>query len=57
VFVRKLERLCDAAVALESFSGSSKDENPLYRDYHGGPAELFIWLDLLYMFYRFISHS
>ncbi|XP_065912479.1 elongator complex protein 4-like [Dysidea avara] len=35
VCVRKLERLCDAAVALESFSGSSKDENPLYRDYHG----------------------
>lgn len=35
VLVRRLERLCDAAVALQSFSGSNKEENPLYQDYHG----------------------
>ena len=35
VLVRRLERLCDAAVGLESFSGSDKGENPLYQDYHG----------------------
>lgn len=33
--MRRLEKLCDAAVALESFSGSDKEENPLYQDYHG----------------------
>ena len=33
--VRRFERLCDAAIALESFSGSAKEENPLYKDYHG----------------------
>ena len=35
VLVRRLEKLCDAAVVLESFSGSDKEENPLYQDYHG----------------------
>lgn len=35
VFVHRLERLCDAAVRIESFAGSEKEQNPLYKDYHG----------------------
>ena len=31
----RLERLSDAVVCLESFVGSDKEQNPLYRDYHG----------------------
>jgi len=53
--VRKLERLCDAAVALESFSGSSKYENSLYQDYHG--VNRTDNSDLLYMFCRSVSYS
>jgi hypothetical protein len=30
-----LERLCDAVVRLEAFAGSVKEQNPLYKDYHG----------------------
>jgi elongator complex protein 4 len=33
--VRRLEHLCDTVVALESFEGSDKMKNPLYKDYHG----------------------
>ena len=33
--VKRLERLCDAVVRLESFPGSDKEQNPLYKDYHG----------------------
>ena len=33
--VKRLERLCDAVVRLESFAGSDKEQNPLYKDYHG----------------------
>ena len=33
--VKRLERLCDAVVRLESFTGSNKEQNPLYKDYHG----------------------
>lgn len=34
-YVRRLERLCDAAVRVESFAGSEKEQNPLYKEYHG----------------------
>lgn len=30
-----ITRLCDSAVALESFKGSERETNPLYKDYHG----------------------
>lgn len=35
VEVRRLERLCDAAVKIESFAGSEKETNPIFQDYHG----------------------
>ena len=35
VHVRRLERLSDAVVRLESFAGSDKEQNPLFREYHG----------------------
>ncbi|KAM6980943.1 elongator complex protein 4 [Aplochiton taeniatus] len=31
----RVTRLCDTAVALESFRGSERETNPLYKDYHG----------------------
>ncbi|GAB1607936.1 elongator complex protein 4-like [Argonauta hians] len=34
-FLHKMERLCDSVVHLESFAGSSRSENPLYKEYHG----------------------
>ena len=34
-YVRRIERLSDAAVRLESFAGSDQEQNPLYREYHG----------------------
>ncbi|XP_019619564.1 PREDICTED: elongator complex protein 4-like [Branchiostoma belcheri] len=34
-FTRRLEKLCDSVVRLESFAGSEKEQNPAYRDYHG----------------------
>lgn len=33
--VSRVERLSDAVVHLESFAGSDKEQNPLYREYHG----------------------
>ncbi len=33
--VRRLERLCDTAVQLESFAGSDQEKNPVYKEYHG----------------------
>ncbi|XP_047219205.1 elongator complex protein 4 isoform X3 [Girardinichthys multiradiatus] len=30
-----ITRLCDNAIALESFKGSERETNPLYKDYHG----------------------
>ncbi|XP_072047383.1 elongator complex protein 4-like [Amphiura filiformis] len=33
--VRRLERLCDTAVQLESFAGSDQEKNPAYKEYHG----------------------
>ncbi|XP_034044593.1 elongator complex protein 4 [Thalassophryne amazonica] len=33
--VGSITRLCDNAIALESFKGSERDTNPLYKDYHG----------------------
>ena len=35
VYVCRLERLSDAVVKLESFAGSDKEQNPLFREYHG----------------------
>lgn len=34
-FVERLEHLSDIAVKLESFAGSAKETNPLFKDYHG----------------------
>ncbi|CAE1272150.1 ELP4 [Acanthosepion pharaonis] len=34
-FVRRIERLSDTVVQLESFADSKKARNPLYKDYHG----------------------
>ncbi|KTG37016.1 hypothetical protein cypCar_00040617, partial [Cyprinus carpio] len=31
----RIIRLSDTAIALESFRGSEKETNPLYKDYHG----------------------
>uniref|UniRef100_A0A3B3QPS4 Elongator complex protein 4 n=1 Tax=Paramormyrops kingsleyae TaxID=1676925 RepID=A0A3B3QPS4_9TELE len=31
----RVTRLCDTAIALESFRGSERETNPLYKDYHG----------------------
>lgn len=33
--VRRIERLCDTVVRLESFAGSDKEHNPTFKDYHG----------------------
>ncbi|XP_022105745.1 elongator complex protein 4-like [Acanthaster planci] len=33
--IRRVERLCDTAVRLESFAGSDKEKNPVYKEYHG----------------------
>ncbi|KAM6943374.1 elongator complex protein 4 [Xenentodon cancila] len=30
-----ITRLCDNVIALESFKGSERETNPLYKDYHG----------------------
>jgi elongator complex protein 4 len=34
-FVRKIERFCDTVVQVDSFVGSDKEKNPVYKDYHG----------------------
>ncbi|KAL3841951.1 hypothetical protein ACJMK2_020028 [Sinanodonta woodiana] len=34
-FVVRVERLCDTVVHLESFAGSEKEKNSLYKEYHG----------------------
>ncbi|XP_003383049.1 PREDICTED: elongator complex protein 4-like [Amphimedon queenslandica] len=34
-YVRRVERLCDCVVRLESFAGSDKEHNPLFKEYHG----------------------
>ncbi|XP_035660317.1 elongator complex protein 4-like [Branchiostoma floridae] len=34
-FTRRLEKLCDSVIRLESFAGSEKEQNPAYKDYHG----------------------
>jgi elongator complex protein 4 len=35
VYVHKLERFCDTVVEMDSFVGSDKEKNPVYKDYHG----------------------
>ena len=32
---RRVERLCDTVLKLESFVGSENETNPVYKDYHG----------------------
>lgn len=34
-YVRRLRRLCDSVVGIESFAGSSRETNPMFKDYHG----------------------
>ncbi|XP_028409544.1 elongator complex protein 4-like [Dendronephthya gigantea] len=34
-FINRVERLCDTVVKFESFAGSEKETNPIYKDYHG----------------------
>ncbi|XP_077983543.1 elongator complex protein 4-like isoform X2 [Glandiceps talaboti] len=34
-FIRRMEQLCDTVVKIDSFVGSDKDKNPVYKDYHG----------------------
>ena len=34
-YVHRLERLCDVVARLESFAGSDKEQNSLFREYHG----------------------
>ncbi|KAL4224876.1 Elongator subunit elp4 [Mactra antiquata] len=34
-YVRRLERLTDTVVEVDSFVGSDKEKNPVYKDYHG----------------------
>lgn len=33
--IGRVERLSDTVIRLESFSGSDKETNPIYKDYHG----------------------
>ncbi|XP_068673027.1 elongator complex protein 4-like isoform X2 [Montipora foliosa] len=33
--IRRMQRLCDTVVKLESFVGSDNETNPVYQDYHG----------------------
>ncbi|XP_057336221.1 elongator complex protein 4 [Microplitis mediator] len=33
--MKRIENLSDTAIALESFAGSSKETNPIFKDYHG----------------------
>ena len=35
VYIRRLERLCDTVVHVDSFVGSDKEKNPAYKEYHG----------------------
>jgi len=34
-FVKRVERLCDVVLKLESFAGSEKETNPIFKDYQG----------------------
>lgn len=33
--MQQVEHLSDIAIRLESFAGSQKETNPLFKDYHG----------------------
>ena len=33
--VGRIERLCDTVIRLESFAGSDKATNPIYKEYNG----------------------
>ena len=35
VLISRIQQLCDAAVRIESFAGSEKEHNVLYKEYHG----------------------
>ncbi|XP_050410770.1 elongator complex protein 4 [Patella vulgata] len=34
-FTRQVEKFCDTVLHLESFSGSEKEKNPVFKEYHG----------------------
>lgn len=34
-FTSRIERLGDTVVGLQSFAGSEKEKNPVYKEYHG----------------------
>ncbi|XP_057290380.1 elongator complex protein 4-like isoform X2 [Hydractinia symbiolongicarpus] len=34
-YINRLEHCCDTVIRLESFAGSEKEQNPLYKEYHG----------------------
>ena len=36
--MRRIEKLCDSVIRLESFAGSVKEQNPVYKEYHGDYA-------------------
>ena len=33
--MKRIQRMCDAAVRIESFAGSDQETNPVFKDYHG----------------------
>ncbi|XP_071809382.1 elongator complex protein 4-like [Asterias amurensis] len=33
--VRRIQRMCDTAIGLESFAGAEKEKNPVFKEYHG----------------------
>ena len=43
-----ITRLCDNVIALESFKGSERETNPLYKDYHGKNTHSLIFLSLFH---------
>ncbi|XP_059157770.1 elongator complex protein 4-like [Physella acuta] len=34
-FIKRVERMCDTVIKLESFAGSPNEKNPLFKEYHG----------------------
>jgi hypothetical protein len=52
--IARVTNLSDTVVALESFIGSERETNPLYKDYHGKYHHLYneksmSWLVLAYL--------
>lgn len=34
-YIKRIEKLCDTVVELESFAGSDRETNPIFKEYHG----------------------